>query len=372
VNQRLQTRIARIREKMAASGMDTFLVSIGENRRYLSGFTGEDGQFDETAGVLLITDTALVLATDGRYTVQAATEAPDYEVVTYEKGLAPALPDMLAGFNTRRLGFESLRMSFSLHQSIASLISSSPLKVEMIPTTDWVESLRIVKDPAEIDWTRKASALAEAAFLEVIRHLAPGLTEKAVAWALEKAMREAGADSLSFPVIVASGPNSALPHAIPGNRRIQASEPILFDWGARLKGYCSDTSRTVIIGKPDDRFLTVYDTVRQAQETAIRAIAPGAHGRQIDALARDRIAAAGFGDRFTHGLGHGTGLAIHEPPRLSPTSDTVLAPGMICTVEPGIYIPGWGGVRLENQVIVTSDGADVLTRLGLDDYVITV
>lgn len=366
----LKTRIAVIRKKIVANSIDTFMVNIGENRRYLSGFTGEDGQFDETAGVLLITANLLKLATDGRYTLQAAKEAPDYEVITYDKGLPHALPGILADLKTQRLGFEAQRISFSQYREIRDLVQAAQLKIEMIPTTDWVESLRVIKDSDEIHRTRRASAMAETVFSKVVRNLTPGITEKAIAWDLEKALRESGADELAFPVIVASGPNSALPHAIPGERKINSSEPILFDWGIRWNGYCSDTSRTVILGKPDDTFLSVYQAVRHAQEIAIKAIKPGMSGREVDAMARRHIDSAGFGGKFSHGLGHGTGLAIHENPRLGPTSDTVLAPGMICTVEPGIYLPGWGGIRLENQVVVTANGVDVLNNLGLDDYVI--
>ncbi len=370
MNRHQQNRLTGVREKMIANNIDTFMVAIGENRRYLSNFTGEDGQFDETAGVLLITATSLKLATDGRYTLQATMEAPDYEVITYDRGVPYALPDILAELKTRRLGFEAQRLSYAQYRRIQKLIQTPPMSVEMIPTTDWVESIRVVKSSDEIEQTRRASAIAEAVFSKTVKNLVPGTPEKAVAWELEKGLREAGADELSFPVIVASGPNSALPHAIPGDRKIRSSEPILFDWGIRRNGYCSDTSRTVIIGKPDDTFLAVYNAVRRAQELATETIRPGISGREVDAIARHHIESAGFGGKFTHGLGHGTGLAIHENPRLGPTSDTVLASGMICTVEPGIYLPEWGGVRLENQVVVTPNGVEVLTQLGLDDYVI--
>ncbi len=370
MNRNQRDRIAGVRKKMLTNNIDTFMVTIGENRRYLSHFTGEDGQFNETAGALFITATSLTLATDGRYTLQATKEAPDYKVITYERGVPHALPGILADLKTRRLGFEAQRLSYAQYRRIQDLIQPTPLRIEMVPTTDWVESLRVVKNEEEIEQTRMASAISEAVFSEVVKKLVPGTTEKAVAWELEKGLKKAGADELSFPVIVASGPNSALPHAVPGDRKIRTSEPILFDWGIRRNGYCSDTSRTVIIGKPDDTFPAVYNAVRNAQELATRTIKPGVSGREVDAIARNHIESAGFGGKFTHGLGHGTGLAIHENPRLGPTSDAVLAPGMICTVEPGIYLPDWGGVRLENQVVVTPNGAEVLTQLGLDDYVI--
>jgi len=189
------------------------------------------------------------------------------------------------------------------------------------------------------------------------------MTEKQIAWAMESGIREAGADGISFPVIVAAGPNSALPHAIPTDRPVVRGEPILFDWGAKLNGYCSDISRTVILGEPDDTFLEVFNTVLEAQQLAIGSIRAGVNSKSVDAVARDYIASKGYGDKFGHGLGHGTGLAVHEGPRLSPLKETDLAAGMLVTVEPGIYIPHWGGVRIENQVVVGPDGPTVLNRL---------
>ncbi len=180
-------------------------------------------------------------------------------------------------------------------------------------------------------------------------------------------MRAAGADGLSFPTIVASGPNSALPHAIPGSRRLQRGEPVLFDWGARLGGYCSDISRTVVFGPPDDTFRRVYETVAEAQRLAIEAIRAGSSSREVDAVARGHIDKMGFAGKFGHGLGHGAGLAIHEAPRLSPLKDTPLKEGMVTTVEPGVYLEGWGGVRLENMVAVRADRAEVLNGLGPRD-----
>jgi Xaa-Pro aminopeptidase len=228
----------------------------------------------------------------------------------------------------------------------------------------------MAKTQPEVAAIRKALRLAESVFSRVAADLRPGMTEKEAAWSLEKALREAGADGLSFPVIAASGPNSALPHAIPGDRPLQPGEPILFDWGVRLEGYCSDISRTLFMGKPDDTFRKVFQTVREAQEMAIAAIKAGADAKAVDNIARRHIEKMGFKDRFGHGLGHGVGLAIHEQPRLSPLSDKILEAGMVCTVEPGIYLPGWGGVRLENMIVVTSDGAEVLNETAVDEVYI--
>lgn len=359
----INNRLEKLRKSLSDQNLDALLVLVGENRRYLSGFTGEDSQFDESAGALLISDARLILATDSRYELQAEAEAPLYEIICYKEGLAKSLPEILQALNIKRLGFEPVRMSCFQHNKIVENITNGNLSVALVETENMVEDLRIRKEEAEIEATRKALFIAEAAFRKVAGTLAPGMTEKAAAWAMEKEMREAGADALSFPVIVASGPNSALPHAIPGDRKISEGEPVLFDWGARLNGYCSDTSRTVVIGKPDETFDRVYNTVLDAQRMAIDAIKPGASSKAVDGIARSHIDSMGFEGKFGHGLGHGTGLAIHEAPRLSPLKDTRLDAGMIVTVEPGIYLPGWGGIRIENQVVVKDNGAEILNSL---------
>jgi Xaa-Pro aminopeptidase len=355
-----RSRIAKIREKLADLELDALMVSVQENRYYLSGYTGEDAQFDESAGVLLVSASHLVLATDSRFDLQARSEAPDFEVVCYRKGLEKELPAIAEKLSVRRLGFESVRLSHKNHAAYAKTLRNASPPVELVPTENLVEDLRITKSDEEIQATVDALRLAEKAFSRVVATIRTGMTEKQVAWELEKAMRESGAQGLSFPTIVASGPNSALPHAIPSDRQIQEGEPLLIDWGARLNEYCSDTTRTLVVGKPKDPFQKVFDTVVEARDRAIAAIRAGASGTEVDRIARDFIDKNGFGDKFGHGLGHGTGLAVHEAPRLSPIKDDRLEAGMIVTVEPGIYLPEWGGVRMENQVVVTQDGARVL------------
>jgi Xaa-Pro aminopeptidase len=355
-------RIAAVRQKLIALEVDTFMVSIDANRHYLSGFHAEDGQFDETAGVLLITADALLLATDPRYVEAARREAPDFEVVCYRKGLIKALPEILKRLETRRLGFESRRLSHQQALQMASQIGEGQLNIELVPLENLVEPIRAVKSEDEVDKTRKALAIAEDAFEAVRPRIRPGITEKALAWELEKEIRSHGAEALSFPSIVAAGPNSALPHAVPTDRPVEAGAPLLFDWGARLDGYCSDTSRTVVVGTPDERFRPIFEAVLTAMQKAIAVIKPGVNGKDVDAVAREHIKQAGYDGLFTHSLGHGTGLMVHEGPRLSHLKDEVLAAGMIVTVEPGIYLSEWGGVRLENQVVVRADGAEVLNR----------
>lgn len=360
MNSIIQERIATIRQVLVEKELDALMVSIQENRYYLSGFTGEDTQFDESAGVLIISGRHLVLATDSRYELQAQTQAPGFDIVCYKKGLEKELPEMVNGLDIRRLGFESVRLSQKNYSSYAKALGNLNPKVALTPTENMVEALRQIKSEDEIQRTVKALRLAEKAFAQTIDAIRPGMTEKQVAWSMEKAMRETGAQGLSFPVIVASGPNSALPHAVPTDRRLNRGEPILVDWGARLDEYCSDTTRTMVLGQPDDQFNKVFDTVVRARDMAIDAIKGGASGTGIDKIARDHISRNGFAGKFGHSLGHGTGLAVHESPRLSPLKDDQLEPGMIVTVEPGIYIPGWGGIRMENQIVVRLKGAQVL------------
>ncbi len=359
----LEQRLEFLRHSMDAVDIDSLLVLVGENRFYLSGFSAQDHQYDESAGALLITQEQLVLATDSRFDLQAAGEAPQYEVVIYKKGLAKELPDLLKRLDTRRLGFEDARLSCRQYRQIKTELEKASVSVELVPLEDFVEKFRLIKSSQEIELTRRALELAEQVFRRVVQKVAPGMTEKAVAWEMERGMREDGADDVSFSVIVASGPNSALPHAVPTDRPIAAGEPILFDWGARLNAYCSDTSRTVIIGSADETFKEVHQTVLEAQQRAIAAIASNAGTKKVDAAAREFIHSRGFKGKFGHGTGHGTGLAVHEGPRLSPLKDTRLQAGMIVTVEPGIYLEGWGGVRIENQVVVRENEGEVLNKL---------
>lgn len=359
----IENRIQQIRQLISENELDAMMVLIEENRYYLSGFTGEDHQFDESAGALFITRNDLILATDSRFEIQARSESPMYEVVIYKKGLHKELPKLVKRMNITRLGFESIRVSVKQYRSFKRELEASSDSIELVPTQDLIEGLRLIKSSHEIEQSRNALALAEEAFCKVVNTLRPGMTEKEVAWQLERGMRMTGAQGLSFPVIVAAGPNSALPHAIPTDRPIKEGEPILFDWGAILGHYCSDTSRTIILGAPDETFLEIHSIVLDAQQKAIAAIKADAGTKDIDAVARDYISAKGYGEKFGHGLGHGTGLAVHEGPRLSPLKETVLKSGMIVTVEPGIYLPEWGGVRIENQVVVEKESARVLNRL---------
>ena len=369
LEKQFKERIYSLRKQMRELSIDTMLVQTEENRRYLSGFTGEDGHFDESAGALLITAEKNILATDSRYELQARKEMPGIEIFCYKQGLAESLPELLERLNTKRMGFEASRLSYHQHKKISETLATKDFIFELVETEHLLELLRAVKDETEINNISSALDLAESVFRKVVSELKPGRTENEIAWNIEKGMREAGAENISFPVIVASGPNSALPHAVPGDRRIHAGEPVLIDWGAKFNGYCSDITRTFVIGRPDDTFKKIFKTVYEAQLRAIDAVKPGVSTKTIDGIARQYIEAQGFKGKFGHSLGHGVGLAIHEYPRLSQFYDKPLQPGMVTTMEPGIYIPDWGGIRLENMIVVREYGAEVLNKLDMVSHV---
>jgi Xaa-Pro aminopeptidase len=360
---KIRNRLVKLKKILSDNALDALMVLTQENRFYLSGFSGEDTQFDESAGALFITQKTPVLATDSRFVLQAETEASLFDIVCYKEGLAKELPNIIRENNIKRLGFESGRMSYLQYRKISDEINQAGLNVNLIETEHIVENFRLKKDQAEISLIQQALAIAESAFASFQEVITAGMTEKTAAWLLEKSLREAGADAVSFSVICASGENSAMPHAIPQNRKLKKGEPILFDWGAKLNGYCSDISRTLCIGKPDETFKKVFNTVYDAQRMAIDAIKPGMTGKQIDGIARSYIEKKGFKGKFSHGLGHGIGLAVHEMPGISPLKEMKIEPHMVFTVEPGIYLPGWGGVRLENMVVVNETNAEVLNNM---------
>lgn len=364
----IENRIENVRKALQESEVDTLMVLVAENRFYLSGYTGEDSQFDETAGALFINRDDLILATDPRFDTQATQEAPLYDIVCYKKGLPKELPEIVKRLDTRKLGFESVRLSCHQYNKMREALVEAELDTALVPVEDIVENLRVIKTEDEIEATRKSLAVAEDAFEAVLAKLEPGMTEAEGAWQLEMSVREKGGKGLSFPTICATGRNSALPHAIPGEAVFRAGDPLLFDWGVFAGHYCSDTTRTVVLGQPDDQFKKVYATVREAQKRAIAEIRDGASSKTVDAAARDYIDSTEFEGKFAHGLGHGTGLAVHEAPRLNTLRDEKLEAGMIVTVEPGIYLPEWGGIRLENQVVVREDGAEELNRLGFMEF----
>ena len=354
-------RISRLRERLREEGVDGIWITQPENRRYVSGFRATDLQFTESSGSLLINEHRTVLLTDSRYTEEASREAAGFEVKTIQNGIVEGLPGILPDLKVRRVGFEKDYITWGLHQELEKKLGELSPAVDLVPLDGIMEEMREVKDEGEIVALQASADLISTVMGRIIDSLEPGLSERAIAWKVEELARQGGAEDLAFPSIVASGPNSALPHAVPTDRRLEQGEPVTLDLGVKLNGYCSDMTRTVFLGDPDPWFKTIYRTVRKAQTAAIREVHAGLETTFVDSIARDLIKQAGFGEYFGHGLGHGVGLATHEGPRLSPRKPTILKDGMVVTIEPGIYVPGKGGVRLEQMVLLTGGGVRILT-----------
>ena len=351
----MNTRVDRLREKMAEAELDAYFVSTPENRRYLSGFTG-------SAGYLIITGTDAVLATDFRYVEQAGQQSPDFRVHRITGG-AKWLPELLAELAVKRVGFEADNMTVAFYQRITRSLQEASIEngVSFTATDGLVEPLRVIKDAGELALLTRAMEIADHAFQTVAPTIQVGETERAVAWRLDVAMREAGADGPSFDTIVAAGPNAALPHHRPSEHPIGAGESVVIDFGALYQGYCSDMTRTICLGQPDETFRKVYDTVLGAQLTASATIQEGMTAGAADSIARSIIEEAGYGEQFGHSLGHGIGLAVHESPRVAANAEDLLLDQTVFTIEPGIYIPGWGGVRIEDTVVMDGGRVRALT-----------
>jgi Xaa-Pro aminopeptidase len=347
-------RLRKLRGLFAEKGLDGLLVTGAENRRYLSGFHG-------SAGALLVTASAAVLATDFRYTEQALTQAPDFEILRIANSVADWFPGLVADLGVKTLGFEASDVTYDYHRRLSQALRKKGMPARLRPVDGLVESLRAVKDAGEIELISRAVAIADVAFDATEAFIKPGVTELQVAWELEKHLRENGSEPLPFDIIVASGPNAALPHAHPSERTIKEGDAVVIDMGARFRGYASDLSRTVCAGAPDDTFLKVYHTVLEAQQAAAAMITAGVTGHRADGAARRVIRNAGYGEAFGHSLGHGVGLAEHELPRLGPNSHEALTEGMVFTIEPGIYLSGWGGVRIEDTAVMENGRARTLS-----------
>jgi Xaa-Pro aminopeptidase len=356
-------RLERLRATMRERDLDGLLVTNPENRRYLSGFSGQDSGAD-SAGQLVVTLDAIALITDGRYTEQAAEECPGLRLIQRHAELPPLVAQTLAELGAHRVGVEAAHLTVALWEDVgAALKEKAGEGVPLVSTRQLVEPLRAVKDADELAAIGRAVAITDETFSYLCGYLRPGLTERQVAQEIERFMLEHGADGLAFESIVASGPNAARPHATPADRPLGLGEPITIDMGARFAGYCSDMTRTVCLGQPGPEGQAIYDLVLRAQETCEQGARAGMTGLEVDALARHVIAAGGHGDEYQHGTGHGLGLEIHEAPRVGQYgSDNVLKPDMVITVEPGIYISGWGGVRIEDTVVVVEGGVRTLTR----------
>lgn len=356
-----KTALATLKTRLQQRHLDAILISQPHNRRFLSGFSPRDHGIEESAGVLLILRKGQpLLLTDSRFELAARREAPDFEIRVYRKGLLALLKTLFSTLKIKKCGFEGHYTLYSTAEKLLKM--GTELGVKLIPLTGLVEKMRLCKSQAELDKIERAVLLNEEIFQEVYDQLRPGMTEIEVALQIENTMRLRGAERPSFDTIVAAGPNGALPHAVPSSRAIKEGEPIVIDMGLILEGYCSDMTRTVALGSPDPKTKEIIRLVRQAQLAGMAAIQAGVTGKQVDGKARAVIKKAGYGDKFGHGLGHGVGLAVHEAPGLSPRYTKKLRAGMVVTVEPGIYIEGWGGVRLENMVVVEEGGCRLLNR----------
>jgi Xaa-Pro aminopeptidase len=363
-NQEEIMRLAKLRQAITQSEerLDALLVYQPENRRYISGFTGSEA-------MLFITPERAVLATDSRYWEQAEHEAPEFSVYQVKTKYVTEMADILkAAGNPHAIGFES---TFITVDQLDQLMDAAP-EVEWVATKGMVEDLRLIKDESEIELMRQAARIADEGFEFLCKKLRPGMTERQASWELEAFMRTHGADKIAFDLIVGSGPNGAMPHHHSDSRVIQAGEPIVLDLGAQVGGYHSDLTRTICLGQPrDGRFLEIYDIVRRAQEAGLQGIHAGMSGVEADKIVRDVIEAAGYGDNFGHGLGHGVGLAVHESPRAGRTSEDTLLAGSTLTIEPGIYISGWGGVRIEDLTRIGENGVQLLSRASKEPLVLS-
>ena len=352
---RHEERIGRLRHAFRREGLDALLVAGDANVTYLSGFSGD-------SSYLLVGLDRAWLITDGRYTEQAAAEAPHCEVERQKTTLAKKTAEVFTSSGAKSLGFSPAELTVAVHGDLVEALDG----VVPAAAKDLVEKLRQVKDEDEIERIRRAAEVADAAFRAIRARLAPGQTEAEVASDLEHEMRKLGARKASFDTIVAARQRSSLPHAQPTDQPIAPGDAVLIDWGARRDLYCSDCTRVLFLTAPNARWREVYGAVRRGQQLALEAVRPGAALRDVDDAARRHIAEAGLGESFSHGLGHGVGLCVHEGPGLNTRAEGTLAEGMVVTIEPGVYLPGWGGVRIEDLVVVRKDGPEVLSSLPKD------
>ena len=351
-------RISSARSYLEKFGLDALIFLNPGNIRYLAGFSGSEG------AVVLGRERAWFL-TDSRYTAQAATEVNGFTITEYRdklEGIASSLRES----SVARLGFEAEHTTVAVHKALAEALPG----IELVPIGAELAALRIIKDSGEINLLTRSAGIASTAFLGVMEQLQPGITEKEFALSLEFAMKRGGADEKSFDFIVASGPRGAMPHGRASNKAIEAGELVTIDFGAVCDGYHSDETVTVAVGTPDARQSELYGIVKDAHDMAISAVRPGVSFRELDGTARNFIESKGYGAFFGHGLGHGVGLEVHEKPTVSYRGEGVVEEGMVFTIEPGIYIPSWGGIRIEDTVVVTADGCTLLTRVPKDMLIV--
>lgn len=343
-------RVNNLREQMKSEGISSFLITSPYNLRYLTGFTG-------TTGLALIGLEEAFFITDFRYTEQAAKQCVGFEIVKNVGPILEVVADLVESKNIENLGFEESFVPFKQYVELEGL-----LEVDLIPVSGMVEELREVKDEEEIAIVEKACEIADKAFSHILTYIKPGMTEIQVANELDFYMRSLGASSVSFETIVASGLRSAMPHGVASEKVIEQGDMITIDFGCYYNGYVSDMTRTISLGEPSDKLREVYNVVKEAQQKVLDVAKPGMTGVELDAVARDYIASKGYGEAFGHSTGHGIGLEIHEGPNVSKLAEKAFVPGNIITNEPGIYLPGIGGVRIEDDMLVTENGIKRLTH----------
>lgn len=343
-------KITKLRKLLEENKLDAILITNPINRRYISGFTG-------TAGVAIVSQEATRFITDFRYVEQATEQAKHFTIVEHKSSIESEINKQLNELNIQHLGFEKDDVTYAGFQRY-----EKSFEVNLVPVGGLIENIRLIKTPTELRIIKKAGEIADAAYEHIQGYIKPGVKEIEIANELEFFMRKQGATSSSFDMIVASGYRSALPHGVASEKEIQSGELVTMDYGALYNGYCSDITRTVAVGEVSDQLKTIYDTVLEAQLRGVKGTKPGMTGKEADALTRDYITEKGFGEYFGHSTGHGLGLEVHEEPRLSHLSESVLEPGMVVTVEPGIYIPNVGGCRIEDDIVITETGNERLTN----------
>ena len=350
-------RINSIRKSLSKSDIDTAFISSKDNIRYYSGFTG-------TLAFLLITEHKSIIVTDSRYTVRAQEESPDYEIYQLKSG-DNWIKNSTDQIKSKVIGFEGNFVSFNMLNQLKERANKDLIWKDY---SEQISKERVIKSKSEVEKIEAAISISDRAFNAVSKEIEVGMTEKEIAWEIEKEMRILGAESISFDTIVASGLNGSKPHHSPTNKQISNGEAITIDMGAKLNGYCSDLTRTIFIGKPDEKFKKIYNIVLRSQLISIETAKDGMTGEEIDKISRDIISEEGFGEYFGHSLGHGVGLEIHENPGVGPNSKNEITPGMVYTIEPGIYIDGWAGIRIEDMVLMTDNGNKLLSHAEKGSY----
>ncbi len=343
-------KLQKLRKILQEQNIDGILITNEYNRRYMTGFTG-------TAGVAIVSQNDAVFITDFRYTEQATAQIKDYRIVQHEATILEEIATQVKAMGIKLLGFEKDSVSYGTYELYKNIIQA-----DLVPVSGLIEKIRLIKTAQEINIIKVACEIADHAFTHILDYIKPGKTELDVSNELEFFMRQQGATQSSFDTIVASGLRSALPHGVATNKVIEKGDFVTLDFGALYNGYISDITRTVAVGEPSEKLVEMYNTVLASQLLALEKVGPGLTGIQADAIARDYLTEKGYGEAFGHSLGHGIGLEVHEGSYLSKRSNTVLEPGMVVTIEPGVYVPGVGGVRIEDDILITESGNELLTH----------